>query len=185
MIHTKQRRIPGAVAVSSLATIGYIMSAASAYAASSLNFTFMASAAPVMSLQHQQIEPPVFEHVSQDKLTDGSVVTADDVLHAITVTPDTLEPGYVAPFGAGWLFAQLEDADTGDRWHYPLTPCETLDFELSDGLYFEQQVRCGEAVIGYSATDQGIVVTRDGEIMITIALDRGAYKLNGVPVIIK
>jgi hypothetical protein len=119
-------------------------------------------------------------------LVAGQVVRTSDILkglhRATTTTSGGARDGHA--FVNAQLIVRLENISNGEVVEKLVALCPTLDFEQNEGAPFEEEVSCGENRIAYSVTDQGIVVTKDGEIALSYDLSAGAYSLNGVPFLV-
>lgn len=178
MYKRSSRRFSQRVAVTSL-TCGFFVAAMPAIAApaiQSYDFNFVVSAP---ALDHSADDRAMPEQAAQG-LEDGAIVNARDVLA-------TLAPAQASPtvnrsaFGAGLVMANLVHSETGQSWHYPVAQCDSIDFQSSNDLFFDQQVLCDDRIVGFATDQGGIVITVDGEKAFAIDLAPGAYLINGVP----
>ncbi|MCV6575792.1 MAG: hypothetical protein OIF58_08670 [Cohaesibacter sp.] len=139
-----------------------------------LLFAFSFDAMPLLENETGVRDNPDIEH--GDILSGADVLDRLNAREAVKDNEALLEDTI--------LFAFLKHPFSGKSFELQLAHCASLNYDTSEGP-FSQQVQCDKDLYSYRASATGIDVLINGELHMTLPLDPGPYRLNGIDIHIK
>lgn len=115
---------------------------------------------------------------------DGAMMTGDAVLEILGRSAVPAQAPGDSAYRDAELVAHLVDLSSGQVLQEVVAHCPTVDFETVGGALFEEQVSCGAIRYSYGVSERGIEIFADGKALMGYTLDKGVYRLNGVPFVI-
>lgn len=143
------------------------------------------SAAPALDVDAGKADISVAPATRAPAPQSGDLMTTSDVL-AMMQAGQTAEATATSDLFSGvQLNVYFENETTGEVDSFAIAQCATLNFDSAQGGLYEQQAQCGADYYAYGVTPDGLEITKNGEQMLSLALDPGIYQLNAVPFLVE